>query len=444
MRALPFASTALLCLVSIGLAACADEAAEGPDAVEEVRAPVARVAAPDVSADERSALTRDGRAFAFDLYGRARDDASLAGGNVVFSPLSVAYALAMTSAGARGATLDEARRALHLSLPDERLHPALNDLSLRLGGLPGRANERAAAGGERLTFSLVNAVWAQRGLRFEAPFLETLAGSYGAGVKVADFKARPEPARAAINAWVEAETGDRIRDLLPEGSVDPSTRLVLVNAVALSAPWGFAEPFNPALTRDGTFTRLDGSAATVPTMRRLEALPYAADGDLEAVALPLLGGELSVVIALPKVGSFAAVDASFGAERFDALVGALAPRPVDLKLPKFSLRSASLSLKPYLEALGMRAAFGDGADFSGITADEPLHVGDVLHQTTLGFNEAGVEAAAATAVPVNAGAAPVQPVAFAVDRPFFVAVRDTATNALLFWGRIVDPGATAP
>jgi serpin B len=139
------------------------------------------------------------------------------------------------------------------------------------------------------------------------------------------------------------------------------------------------------------------------------------------------------------VGAEAALDAA----RFDALVAALEPRSLALALPKFRTRTPSVSLRPALESLGMATAFSGGADFSGFTGDTSLYLDDVLHQALLGFDENGLEAAAATAAVLNeksaGGGGDGEPVPFVVDRPFFVGIRDRLTGALLFWGRIVDP-----
>jgi serpin B len=220
---------------------------------------------------------------------------------------------------------------------------------------------------------------------------------------------------------------------------------VLVNAVALSAPWGWSKPFDPRATSDGAFARLDGSAATLPMMHRVDEALYVSNGDVEAVDLPLLGGELSMFLALPtsrEPGAFAGVETALDATRFEALVAALEPRSIALALPKFRLRTPSVSLLPALESLGMAAAFSGTADFSGFTGDTSLYLYDVLHQALLGLDENGIEAAAATAAVLNektSGGGSGEPVPFVVDRPFFVGIRDGLTGALLFWGRIVDP-----
>jgi serpin B len=440
-------SALFFCLVAgVGALACSsdDGASNDVPVIEEARSSIERDRSPEVSSGEAAALARDTRAFAFDLYGRARESAELAGRNVFLSPISVTYALAMASVGARGDTLAGMRAAMHSSLPQERVHAALNGLSLALAERPARALA-VGRGSAPLELSLVNALWAQRDVAFETPALDTLAISYGAGVNLLDFLAAPEPSRATINGWVGRATGNRIEELLPAGAIETTTRLVLVNAVALSAPWGWSKPFDPRATSDGAFARLDGSAATLPMMHRVDEALYVSNGDVEAVDLPLLGGELSMFLALPtsrEPGAFAGVETALDATRFEALVAALEPRSIALALPKFRLRTPSVSLRPALESLGMAAAFGGTADFSGFTGDTSLYLYDVLHQALLGLDENGIEAAAATAAVLNektSGGGSGEPVPFVVDRPFFVGIRDGLTGALLFWGRIVDP-----
>jgi serpin B len=210
-----------------------------------------------------------------------------------------------------------------------------------------------------------------------------------------------------------------------------------VNAIYLKAPW--LHPFNADATQPGAFTRLDGSTVEVPMMRTGEWLPYAEGSGWRAVELPYLGGELAMTVIVPD--DLAAFESSLDADAFAAIVDALSPADVLLSIPRFSTES-KLALSDALRELGMPLAFDpDLADFSGITAEDRLFIAAVVHQANIDVDEAGTEAAAATAVVMEAGSAPPEPITLDVDRPFLFALRDTTTGAIVFLGRITDPSA---
>jgi serpin B len=377
---------------------------------------------------------RSVNALGADLY------AALVAGNeanLVFSPASILLALAMARAGAAGTTASEMDAALHIDDP-EAIHHALNGLTRALAARSGTIE----TGDEpvEVELSIANAVWAQATLTWQEAFLDVLAGEYGAGVRLADFAADPDAARIAVNNWVGEETHDRIPALLAPGSVDDLTRMILVNAIYLKAPW--AIPFEPAATQPAPFTRLDGSTVEVPFMERAdEAMDYARGEGWQAVELPYAGGALAMLVVLPDQGALATVEGELGAGLIDRAVAGLAPTDVVLQLPKWDIETRA-ELSTVLAALGMPTAFTDAADFTGMTTDEPLEIGFVIHQANITVDEAGTEAAAATAVGMRTSAAPIdppEPVLVTVDRPFLYALRDRETGAVLFLGRVTTP-----
>lgn len=356
-------------------------------------------------------------------------------GNVVCSPWSIIQALGMTTAGARGETLAEMERALHLP-GQARLHPLLGGLDRALMARGQKAPPAWRKDARPFTLRSANALWAQEGKRFEAPFLDGLAEHYGAGVRLIDFAADPDAARDRINGWVAGETNDRIRDLLQQ--VSPATRLVLVNAVYFLADW--EHPFDPASTLSRPFTRRDGSKVDAPTMHHTTHLAVAEHEGVRAVVLPYMGGEVEALVLLPPAGKLDATASSLH-EVVPALGRALKHQFVMLALPKFEV-GWRLAMKDALEALGMRKAFVFGqADFSGMDGTRDLFIGAVTHQAWIAVDEKGTEAAAATAVEMLAGGVPPPPVPFVVDRPFLLLVRDKATGAVLFVTRVEDPTA---
>jgi serpin B len=392
-----------------------------------------RVSSPDVPDADLNALVEGNTAFAFDLY---RFLAEQEGDkNLFYSPYSISLALAMTYAGARGGTEEEMAEALHFMLSQEDLHPAFNALDQELAqrgeGAEGKDQE-----GFRL--NIANAIWGQMDYQFLDAFLDVLAENYGAGLRVLDFAGAPEESRITINDWVSKQTEGKIEDLIPQGTIDSLTRLILTNAIYFNAAW--ANPFQEEATRDGPFTLLDGTEVSVPMMHQTESFGYAEGGDYQAVELPYDGREMSMVIVLPEEGEFQAFENSLDAGRVEAIIEQLDQRQVALAMPTFEF-DAEFFLKQALAALGMPAAFSDKADFSGMTGDRALFISDVLHKAFVSVDEEGTEAAAATAVVMKLLAAPEEPVEVTLDHPFLFLIRDIQTGTILFVGRVVDPSA---
>lgn len=358
--------------------------------------------------------------FALDLYRRI---AKAQDGNVIVGPYSAWLALAMTSVGASGETAQELAKALRFPLTDGRLLPAINALDR---GLAHRASDDA------VRFDVANRLWGQRGTEFLAPFLDALVQHFGAPLVEADFRADPEAATAEINRWVDGRTEGKIPTLFPAGALDESTRLALVNAVHLDAPWEFA--FDPASTRSGTFTRADKSKVSADFMHYDQYLPSAYDPAWQAVELPYEGGGLSMVVIVPR--NFTKFEAALDQASLDRILGKIKDDGIHLSLPRFTF-STHASLIEALQGMGVRTAFGPGADFSRMTAGGGLFVGAVEHEAFVQVDESGTEAAAATGVGMRGSHGPT----ITVDRPFLFLIRDKATGATLFVGRVLDPTA---
>jgi serpin B len=399
-----------------------------PSAAPVVRAEVSREAAPAV-ADEDVDVVADGvNAFGLDLY---RALAEEEGGNLFLSPYSIALALAMTYAGARGQTAQEMAEVLHLTMPDARVHPAMNALDLALHA----GEDREMDSYDPPIFRSANALWGQQGLGFEQAFLETLAANYGAGMRVLDF-AESEEAREIINAWVEEQTEDRIQDLIKPDMLNALTRLVLTNAVYFKAQWQYT--FSESATADGPFYLPGGDTVTTPMMRQTESLGYYAEDGLQVVELPYAGGSHSMLILLPEQGELDALAASLDEARLRDLVAQVERQSVALTMPRFEYE-AEFALGEMLQEMGMPTAFGEGADFSGMTTEAELFISEVVHKAWVAVDEEGTEAAAATAVVMVESALPMEPVEVTVDHPFLFAIRHQGTGSLLFLGQVVDP-----
>lgn len=356
--------------------------------------------------------------------------------NLICSPYSVAVALAMTANGARGTTAREMLTVLG-GLPMADLDAGLALLSAQFVSLAGTKTKADGNTGQ-IALDIANSLWGQRGTAWEQPFLDELARWFGAGMNLVDYVGATEPARVRINDWTAAATHDKIRDLVPAGALGAMTRLVLVNAVYLKAPW--EEPFEPALTRTGPFTLASGAAVQADFMlNAFEAAAAATGPGYVAVSLPYAGRELAMTLVLPDRSDPASLAAWLRAGGVRTALAALTPRSaVTLTMPKWTFRTR-LQLKPLLSALGMPTAFTDGADFSGITSSDRLAIDEVFHQGFVAVDEQGTEASAATAVVMRRVAAPADPLTVVLDRPFLFVVHDVASRTPLFVGRVADP-----
>jgi serpin B len=417
--------SALMVMVMVGLGACSQAAAG-----EFIQSDEPRDTAPQVSSPDLNTLVEGNGQFAFDLYQQLKSEE----GNLFYSPYSISLALAMTYAGARGETETQMADALDFLLSQDKLHPAFNALSLELDS---RGEGAQGKDGEGFRLNIVNAIWGQKDYNFLTDFLDVLAVNYGAGLRVLDFMNAPEDSRVTINDWVADQTEGRIEDLIPPGLINALTRLVLTNAIYFNAAWEY--PFDEDITRDGTFYLLGGSQVKVPMMSQSEHLGYTEGDGYLAVELPYDGEELSMVILLPDSGQFEAFEAALDAEQVAAIIESLNYREVALTMPKFEFDS-EFSLSKALSALGMPVAFTTGADFSGMTGNHDLYIADVVHQAFVAVDEAGTEAAAATAVVMELTAMP-DVVEVTIDRPFIFFIRDIETGSILFVGRTLNPSA---
>jgi serpin B len=390
-----------------------------------VRSEAVRAAA-DPDAAKRAAKAT--AALGTDLYAQfARDQQ-----NMVFSPYSVALALAMTRAGAAGKTAAEMDTVLHASLvgdTDAGFNGLDRSLAKRSGTYPGGIGAQPAT----LELASADRLWGQRGFDFGVPYLDRIATSYGAGVGIVDYVNAREDARKMINAWVSDQTRARITELIPDGVLNELTRFVLVNAIYMKAQW--SKPFGTA--RPGPFHRLDGSTVQAPLMRAGTYQQYGRGPGYQAVGISYVGG-VSMVVIVPDAGAFGSFENGLDGQRLGAVIDGLAPTYVDLQLPKFQFRTAA-SLKGPLSRLGMPTAFTDKADFLVISPREPLLLQEALHQAFIAVDEKGTEAAAATGFFGGATGGPSQVVDLTVDRPFLFVVRDDETGAILFMGRVLDP-----
>ena len=365
--------------------------------------------------------------FAFDLYRLLANEPAHAGDNLFFSPYSISSALAITNEGARGTTADEIGAVLHL--------PQNN--TLRREGFAA-IDAALNRGSDNYTLRTANALWAEKTYPFLPAYVDVAARWYGANVTNLDFINDSEGSRETINRWVEEQTEDKIRDLLPPGSIDPLTRLVITNAIYFKGTW--VEEFDANETREEEFRVGPGKTVTVPMMQRAggdAVYPYAETETLQVLEMPYAhesGNGLAMFVLLPKGDSLTAAEETLDAERLTDLRESLVSQNVRVFFPKFTL-DVGYNLPPVLAAMGMPTAFTDDADLSGMDGTEDLFITGVFHKAFVDVNEEGTEAAAATGVIAGGGVTPV----FRADHPFVFLIVEKDSGAILIMGRVVNP-----
>ena len=350
-----------------------------------------RVTAPAVNPAVSDVLVNGNSAFAFNLYQALKG----ADGNLFYSPFSISEALAMTYAGARGETEKQMAEVLQFQLSQMDLHPAFNSLDLQLAK---RGQGAQGADGKGFRLHVVNALWGQQDFSFLPAYLDLLAENYGAGLRLLDFKNAAEPSRQTINEWVSEQTEQKIKDLLPPGSIDELTRLVLTNAIYFNAAW--QSQFKPKDTADGQFHLLNGNEVTARMMHQTGPFGYVKGSNYQAVELPYDGNELSMVVLLPSSDQFKAFEGNLTGQQVDEIILGIKNQPVALSMPRFKVES-EFGLKETLSAMGMQVAFTEAADFSGMDGKKDLIIQDVVHKAYVAVDENGTEAAAATGVIVG-------------------------------------------
>jgi len=392
-----------------------------------------RESAPSVNQEQIQILAQDNTNFALSFYDRIRQE----DGNIIFSPISLSLALSMALAGAENPTEEAMLEALQFSLPEEEIYPTFNALLLAIEESQELPMEDSD--GDEFQLNIANSIWGQGGYDFEQEFLDTLAKNYGAGMYLVDYIGNPEIARQLINDWVEEETQEKIKDLIPPGAIDTLTRLVLANAIYFNASW--QHPFDEDSTKKAPFITLDGSEIEVDMMRLFgERLLYTQEASYQAVNLPYLSNDFSMTVVVPDQGSFADFEDGFSSELITHIQNNLSSQGVNLQMPKFNYGS-TISANDPLAALGMSNAFDpQSADFSGITELEKLFISEVLHKATITVDEEGTEAAAATAIIMRATSIdPQEPIKFTIDRPFIYIIQHNPTGSILFMGRVTQP-----
>ncbi len=391
-------------------------------------APPAAAAQPSSRTADQAEVVKGSNAFAVDLYAQL----SKQPGNLFFSPESISTAFGMAYAGARGQTATEMKRVFHFTLPPDKLHPAMGALLAEMNAQHKGYELRVA-----------DALWAQQDASFEASYLKLVQSDYAAGFRRVNFKLSPESVRTTINAWVEKQTNDKIKDLISPGALNSTTRLVLTNAIYFKGNW--QDPFDKEATQKEEFHLSASQWVMTSMMHRTGGYRYYDGGTFQAIELPYAGNEISMVVLLPKqTDGLAALEKSFTSRSASDWIQKLEPvEKVILTLPRFTM-TQQFELNSALSAMGMPQAFSGAADFSGMTGKPDFAISAAIHKAFIDVDEQGTEAAAATAIVMYATAMrrdfpEPPPIVFRADHPFLFILLDAKSGSMLFLGRVIDP-----
>ena len=398
---------------------------------------VPQTGTPDSATEEELAeLAASINAFSVDLYQQLRETED---GNIFYSPHSIWVALAMAYAGALDSTESEMASLLHDNMAPDRLHVVVSALARVL-----ESRVRAGEGdSDGIELNIANALWADQSVDFRDDFVRLLADLYESHENQVNF-GDPQHAADLINAWASEHTGGHIPEIVRPSSFNSETVFVLTNAIYFAGSW--ASAFTEAATREAPFTLLGGGEVMVDLMAQTADFRYGAGEGYQVAVLPYEGGELEMVILLPREGHFAQFEADLTAERLAEIMTATYLSELELYLPKFQL-DTSYGLNDVLEEMGMVSAFDIGSanfgNIANIAANQVLYIQAVLHKAHLEVDESGTVATAVTAIVGGLHTTSIQiptpPTVFRADRPFIPIIRDAETGTVLFMGRVVNP-----
>ncbi|MCL5773260.1 MAG: serpin family protein [Firmicutes bacterium] len=374
--------------------------------------------------DAGNAVVNANNQFAFDLYFKLKDKED----NIFFSPWSISSALVMTYEGARGKTAQEMQSVLHFPKDDGIRRASFKEI-----------NDRINKKDKKYKLSTANALWAQQAYPFLPEYKNLIQQYYGGKITNLDFIKDAEKSRKIINTWVEQQTNNKIKDLIPPDILGPLTRLVITNAIYFKGNW--LTQFNKKNTKKADFKIEPARTVKVQMMSLTrKKFNYAEADKLQILELPYNGEELSMLVLLPKENNLKFAENYLNQEKLNELKNSLAEQQVDVYIPKFKLETKYM-MKSTLKEMGMPTAFSSFADFSGMDGTQKLKIDAVIHKAFVDVNEEGTEAAAATAVIITEKAVqrPSKKIIFRADHPFIFIIQETKTGNILFMGRVVNP-----
>ena len=362
--------------------------------------------------------------FAFELYSELN---KVENSNILYSPYSISAALAMTYEGAKGQTADEMKSVFHF--------PESNILRPNFAAIYNEINKKD----KPYKLSTGNALWAQYDYTFLEDYMSRVEKYYGGKAANLDFIKETEKSRQTINSFIEEQTNNKIKELIPSGVLNPLTRLVLTNAIYFKGTWEWE--FDKSDTREQDFKVTPESIVKTPMMYMKPdkaRFNYADTEDLQILELPYKGEEISMLILLPTE-NLDVIETSLTSEKLKEWKSKMQETKLDsIFIPKFEFDSKYF-MKDTLSAMGMPTAFSFSADLSGMDGTKNLFIDKVIHQAYVKVDEEGTEAAAATAVIVAQKSAMISRNIFRADHPFIFVIQEKETGNILFIGRVTDP-----
>ncbi|XP_076713977.1 serpin B9-like [Callospermophilus lateralis] len=349
--------------------------------------------------------------------------------NVFFSPLSISSALAMVLLGAKGNTKDQMAQAMSLNT-EEDIHKGFRMLLTQVNN-PW----------SKYLLTTANRLFGEKTYDFLSTFKESCLQFYHAELELLSFAEATEKSREHINTWVSKETKGKIPELLPMGSIDEQTRLVLVNAIYFQGTWD--KTFDKSCTKEMHFKIYREDTWPVPMMWQKANFNfiYISEAQTKVLELPYDGKTLSMIILLPDEDvDLSVVENNLTFEKFIAWTKAasLQNTEVEVFLPRFKLQE-DYEMKSVLQRLGMVDAFQPGqADLSALSTETDLCLSKVVHKSVMEVHEEGTEAVAATPVNIVLFGSSYSRT-FCADHPFLFFIRHNETNTVLFCGRFSDP-----
>ena len=355
--------------------------------------------------------------------------------NSVFSPLSLFSSLTLVDLGAKSLTSQEISKALQLMTP-------LSEISSRLskfikGITPDPKNPS-------FTLSYANGLWLEQDMFILSSFRHTAQDVFDAKIESLNFS-NEEKTLSIINEWTSNQTKGKIKNLLKSGDISSSTRMLITNCLDFEGSW--LNPFDESKTKTAPFTPDSNTSIAIKMMDQEGSYPYFENAIMQMVALPIegktqSGSSLALIIILPEKNStLMKTIGALTSFTFEQWMEALDVRKVHLSIPKFTL-TKRYELNEALASMGMKEAFTNAADFSGINGMKDLFLSKVFHQAVFIFDEKGLSASSASAASINMKATrPIdeKPFEFLADHPFIFAIADTQSKAILFLGSFSTP-----
>jgi serpin B len=384
--------------------------------------------------------------FGFDLYKTLNETNK--NQNQVLSPYSLSSVLALLTEGAADETLQQLKTVLHLQSIKSNI---MTDQARVRNLLTGVAEKSCRQWScfidsikqfmkhqqQKQSLVIVNALWLQNNLHYQASFLKSVHESPFTHFYQADFVKNPEQARVDMNTWVKNKTFNEIQELFAQGTITPMTRFVVANAIYFKGQW--QKPFKKEDTTQKPFKLQNGEEIKVPMMQQHDTFNYTESNVLQLILLPYAQSKLVMAIILPKPGNdLQNVIKKFNLVSFQHLMNTANLVDVELTLPKFRIESTFANLAKPLQALGLKDAFNEKANFSRMISEQ-VQISDIIQKAMITVDEEGTTAAAATGAIMMVTALPAKPIVFNVNHPYLFVVFDQSSNLILFMGQVYDP-----